>query len=57
VRATSAYTAQLNAPNRVTFTPVTTTCLRAVFDASTDGTSFAAVAAQEWTVEGVASAR
>jgi hypothetical protein len=29
---------------------VTTRCLRAVFDASTDGTSYAAVALQEWEV-------
>jgi hypothetical protein len=29
---------------------VTTRCLRAVFDASTDGASFAAVALQEWEV-------
>lgn len=36
--------------NRVDFAPVTTRCLRAVFDASTDGVSFAAVALQEWEV-------
>jgi hypothetical protein len=29
---------------------VTTRCLRAVFDASTDGVSYAAVALQEWEV-------
>ncbi|WP_031236578.1 family 43 glycosylhydrolase [Asticcacaulis sp. AC460] len=34
--------------NSVSFAPVTTKCLRAVFDASTDGKTFAAVAAQEW---------
>ena len=51
VQATNAYPTQLHTMNRVTFTPITTTCLRAVFDASTNGTSFAAVAAQEWTVE------
>ncbi len=51
VRVTSAYTTQVNGFNRVTFDAVTTTCLRAVFDASTDGKSYAAVAAQEWTVE------
>ncbi|WP_025414122.1 family 43 glycosylhydrolase [Gemmatirosa kalamazoonensis] len=48
VSATSPYTATLGADNRVDFAPVTTRCLRAVFDASTDGTSFAAVALQEW---------
>lgn len=51
VNATSAYSATPNAENRVMFTPVTTTKLRAVFDASTDSKSFAAVAAQEWRVE------
>jgi hypothetical protein len=48
VRATSPYTSVLNAYNRVSFEPVTTRCLRAVFDASTDGKTYAAVAAQEW---------
>jgi hypothetical protein len=43
-----AYSSTLNADNRVDFAPVTTRCLRAVFDASTDGVSFAAVALQEW---------
>ena len=45
--------AQSEAPgrgNRVDFAPVTTRCLRAVFDASTDGATFAAVALQEWEV-------
>lgn len=32
----------------VTFDPVTTRCLRAVFDASGDGKQYAAVAVQEW---------
>jgi hypothetical protein len=50
VDATSPYTSTLDADNRVDFTPVTTRCLRAVFDASTDGVSFAAVALQEWEV-------
>jgi hypothetical protein len=50
VSATSPYTSTLNADNRVDFAPVTTRCLRAVFDASTDGVSFAAVALQEWEV-------
>jgi hypothetical protein len=48
VSATSPYTSTLDSYNRVDFTPVTTRCLRAVFDASTDGESFAAVALQEW---------
>jgi hypothetical protein len=34
--------------NEVAFDTVATRCLRAVFDASSDGKSFAAVAAQEW---------
>ena len=50
VNATSPYTSALNADNRVEFTPVTTHCLRAVFDASTDGATYAAVALQEWEV-------
>jgi hypothetical protein len=40
-----------NAPetfNEVTFAPVTTRCLRAVLDASTDGKTFAAFGVQEW---------
>lgn len=48
VTATTAYTSELNAYNPVSFAPVTTRCLRAVFDASTDGKTYAAVAAQEW---------
>ncbi|MEP6495348.1 MAG: family 43 glycosylhydrolase [bacterium] len=50
VSASSPYTNTLHADNRVGFAPVTTRCLRAVFDASTDGVSFAAVALQEWEV-------
>jgi hypothetical protein len=50
VSAESPYTSTLDAYNRVDFAPVTTRCLRAVFDASTDGKSFAAVALQEWQV-------
>ena len=50
VSARSPYTSVLDADNRVDFAPVTTRCLRAVFDASTDGRSFAAVALQEWEV-------
>ncbi len=48
VSASSPYPSVLNTDNRVDFAPVTTRCLRAVFDASTDGTNFAAVALQEW---------
>jgi hypothetical protein len=44
------YTALVGAENRVDFAPVTTRCLRAIFDASTDGSTFAAVALQEWQV-------
>jgi hypothetical protein len=50
VNARAPYTSALHADNRVDFAPVTTRCLRAVFDASTDGASFAAVALQEWEV-------
>lgn len=50
VSASSRYTSTLDADNKVEFSPVTTRCVRAVFDASTDGKSFAAVALQEWGV-------
>jgi hypothetical protein len=50
VSARTPYTSRLDADNRVTFDPVTTRCLRAVFDASTDGASYAAIALQEWEV-------
>jgi hypothetical protein len=50
VDARSPYASALNTDIRVDFTPVTTRCLRAVFDASTDGSTFAAVALQEWQV-------
>ncbi|MCC7000940.1 MAG: family 43 glycosylhydrolase [Gemmatimonadaceae bacterium] len=50
VSATAQYTTNLHAFNRVEFAPVKTRCLRAVFDASTDGKTYAAVAAQEWEV-------
>ena len=44
----ATYPIEMDGYNDVTFAPVTTTCLRAVFDASSkDGTS-AAVAVQEW---------
>jgi hypothetical protein len=50
VNARSPYTSALDVDNRVDFTPVTTRCLRAVFDGSTDGVTYAAVALQEWKV-------
>jgi hypothetical protein len=50
VRTSSPNTATLHIDNRVDFAPVTTRCLRAVFDASTDGITHAAVALQEWEV-------
>jgi len=48
VNATSPYTSTPDADNRVDFTPVTTRCLRAVFDASTNSATYAAIALQEW---------
>lgn len=53
----TAYTSTPHADNRVEFSPVSTRCLRAVFDASTDGATYAAVAAQEWRVFAVAQQR
>ncbi len=50
VQNTTPYLTVLHQFNRVEFAPVTTRCLRAVFEASTDGTTYAAVAAQEWQV-------
>jgi glycosyl hydrolase family 43 len=50
VRASAPYTTVPDVNNRVDFAPVTTRCLRAVFDASTDGVTYAAVALQEWEV-------
>ncbi len=50
VRATTPYTSIANIFNRVEFAPVSKRCLRAVFDASTDGKTYAAIAAQEWQV-------
>ncbi|WP_443751422.1 family 43 glycosylhydrolase [Asticcacaulis solisilvae] len=44
----ASYGTSPDAFNAVTFKPVTTRCLRAVFDASTDGKTFAAVAVREW---------
>lgn len=50
VDARSPYTMATGTGNRVDFAPVTTRCLRAVFDASSDGATYAAVALQEWEV-------
>lgn len=50
VQATTPFASVLNQFNRVEFTPVTTRCLRAVFDASTNGSTYAAIGAQEWQV-------
>jgi hypothetical protein len=44
----AAYTTAMNRFNDVRFTPVTTTGLRAVFDASSKDASYAGVAVQEW---------
>ncbi len=44
----ATYGTSPDASNTVTFKSVTTRCLRAVFDASTDGKTYAAVAVQEW---------
>ncbi|WP_168148075.1 hypothetical protein [Asticcacaulis excentricus] len=48
VKATTAYRSRLDATYPVSFTLAAARCLRAAFDASTDGKSYAAVAAQEW---------
>jgi hypothetical protein len=50
VNATSPYTSVPGMDTRVDFVPVRTRCLRAMFDASTDGSTYAAVALQEWAV-------
>jgi hypothetical protein len=44
----SGYPAPVNSFVEVKFDPVTTRCLRAVFDASGDGQQYAGVAVQEW---------
>ena len=44
----ATYPTDMDRFNAVSFAPVTTTCLRAVFDASTKDGSNAAVAVQEW---------
>lgn len=49
----SEYTTTTNSFNEVTFAPITTRCLRAVFDASADGQQYAAVAVQEWETLGL----
>ncbi|MBR7742033.1 hypothetical protein KC207_01835 [Phycicoccus sp. BSK3Z-2] len=54
----SSYGRDKAAPNEVVFAePVTTERLRAVFDATTNGTTFAAVAVSEWAVTGEAPDR
>ncbi len=50
VSASTPYTSALDVDTRIQFAPITTRCLRAVFHASTDGSTFAAVALQEWEV-------
>lgn len=50
VAAADPYDAVPDAFSAVAFAPVTTRCLRAVFDASTDGKSFAAFGVQELEV-------
>ena len=49
----AAYPREKDAPNTVVFVqPVTTSKLRAVFDATTDGTTYAAVGVSEFAVSG-----
>lgn len=50
VREASAYANRPGRFEQTTFAPVTTRCVRAVFDASGDDKSHAAVAVQEWEV-------
>ena len=50
VDARSPYTSELHVSTRIDFAPVTTRCLRAMFEASSNDTTFAAVALQEWEV-------
>jgi len=49
----SDYTTTMGSFNEVTFDPITTRCLRAVFDASGDGQQYPAVAVQEWETLGL----
>jgi len=51
VKHPSAYGTGVDRFEETRFDPVTTRCLRAVFDASTDGSRFAGVAVQEWEVQ------
>jgi hypothetical protein len=46
----SGYPVSAGSSSDVVFDPVTTRCLRAVFDASGAGTRYAGIAAQEWEV-------
>lgn len=48
VAARGPYGTGVDGPQRVAFAPVTTRCLRAVFDASSANGSYAAVAVKEW---------
>lgn len=48
VPAASDYDTTPGRMQQVSFAAITTRCVRAVFDASTDGHSYAAVAVQEW---------
>lgn len=48
VQNASAYGTEMRAPVTVNFDPVTTQCLRAVFNASGDGQQYAGVAVEEW---------
>ena len=50
VKATTPYATDTNRWVEVDFEPVSTRCMRAVFDASSSGSSTAAVAVQEWEV-------
>ncbi|MFC5581058.1 family 43 glycosylhydrolase [Rhodanobacter terrae] len=50
VPKTGAYGHEPGIFEQVGFAPVTTRCLRAVFDASGDGNAYAALAVQEWEV-------
>lgn len=48
VKVRAVYGTAADRFNAVTFAPVTTRCLRAVLDASSDGKTYAALAVQEW---------
>ncbi|WP_232037093.1 family 43 glycosylhydrolase [Asticcacaulis excentricus] len=48
VSATQSYIVKSGTFSDIQFKPVTTRCLRAVFDASTDGKSYAALGITEW---------